>query len=97
MDQVLIGVALGVSLTLLFLAGAGVNHALERRGFRNRVCSIVNADDHRAEAARLLSLSLKTFDPPYEKYLRNEAFYHFQQADLLENGPYKIDFEASHR
>lgn len=89
MDELFIGLALGISLTLLFIAGCGVNHKLESDGFRKRVTAVHTPETHRNEAERLLRQSIRADKyPDYQRYLRNEAFQHYQQADLLENGPY---------
>ena len=92
MDYVL-ALGIGFGLALFFGAGVLVNHGIESWAYRKRVCSIVTADDHRNEGSRLLYEALHFGGPDperrYERYLRNEAFRHFQQADILENGPYK--------
>jgi hypothetical protein len=91
--NLLITWAVALGLALAFVVGVIVNHGAERRFWRKRVCSIVTADDHRNEGARLLyeSTHFSGRDPErrYERYLRQEAFRHFQVADIIENGPYK--------
>ena len=89
MEYLLIGLAIGLGIALLFGAGAGVNHGLEARALRKHVCSIVTAEDHRNEGARLLHKAIYSNSKEYSKYLRNEAYVHFRYADMIEHGPYK--------
>jgi len=89
MDHVLIGVALGIGFSMLILIGVLLNHALEARAFRKRVCAMETPEGHRQEGERLLHLALRARDPKFAHYLRNEALCQFIRADQLENGPYK--------
>jgi hypothetical protein len=87
--HVLIGVSLGIGFSLLILVGFVINHLLEARAFRKRVCAINTPSEHRSEGERLLHLALKTRNSQFSKYLRDEALIHFIRADQLEHGPYK--------
>ena len=89
MDPILLAVILGIGFGLFVGLGAGINHGLERRAYRKRVCSIVTAEDHREEAARLIHEAIHSHNSGVERYLRNQAFAHFVIADQIENGPYK--------
>ncbi len=89
MEYLVLGVLLGVLAASFLGAGAGINHSLEARAYRKRVCSISSSSDHRAEAARLIRESFHTNNPEFGKYLRNEAYVHFRNADMIDNGPYK--------
>jgi hypothetical protein len=80
---------IGLGLAMFFAAGAGLNHGLEARSYRKHMCSIITAEDHRNEGARLIHQAMASNDKVFERYLRNEAYTHFRTADIIENGPYK--------
>ena len=87
--HVLTGISLGIGFSLLIFTGFMINHFLEARAFRKRVCAINTPDAHRSEGERLLHLALRTRNSQFSKYLRDEALIHFIRADQLEHGPYK--------
>lgn len=83
-----LAVVVGLVIGLVFGAGAFTGHAIESRATRRHIDSLVTAEDHRAEAARLIHLAVRQRDVRYASYLRNTALAHCMKADLLENGPY---------
>ena len=88
--EVLFALLIGITAGLSFGAGAFVYHFLDNRAHRKHVTSLITAEDHRNEAARIIHRSVKSGDLRYASYLRSLALAHYMQADLLENGPYRL-------
>lgn len=84
-------------MALIFGAGAGVTHALEKTPYFPVHVSIsapnthcTTAEEHEKEAKRLLLESLTTGDVEIQHQLQAEAYEHYRTADILEHGPYKV-------
>ena len=78
-----------LGLALVFGAGASVSHALDISHTQVQT-ETMSAEQHRKIASDLLYRSLHSKDPELQKRLRSDALTHFIQADVLENGPYKV-------
>lgn len=78
----------GLLVTLVFISGWTLCHVQEKRAYRIRACNLTTVEAHQAEGARLVQQAIRTRNPAFRQYLRDEAFRQYVLADQLENGPY---------